>query len=548
MRENDATPKQFFTYTQYILLAIVLVVVACVRVRLLDAPLERDEGEYAYMGQLLLKGVAPYANAYTMKLPGASAAYALIMSLFGQTPAGIHLGLLIVNGISIFLIYLLTRRLLDRDAAVASCAGYAVLSLSQSVFGVFAHATHFVVMFMLAGFILLLRHLDRGRIALLFISGLCFGLAFVMKQHAAIFIVFALLYFIWRKLRNPMAGWRQCISGSSLFLLGAIIPYALIVLCLVQAGVFDKFWFWTVRYASEYVSGFTLIDGLGIFCYQFAKIVKMQLLLWFLAGAGCVFLFTSQGRRVDRLFIAGLLFFSFLSICPGFYFREHYFILLLPAVAILIGVFVTTAGHLLSLLKQGACARAVKLLVLTAAVGYGLYHERDYLFVYTPREVSRALYGLNPFPEAPQIARYIKDHTSGNDRIAVIGSEPEIFFYSDRVSASGHIYMYGLMEDQPNAERMQMEMIREIEKARPKYVVVADVNASWLVRPSSSLVLFDWADKYLAENYEVAGVIDILDLDTTQSLWDVDVKGYTPQSNTFLVVHKRKDQAKQGVV
>ena len=30
------------------------------RWRLLDIAMERDEGEYAYMGQLLLSGIAPY--------------------------------------------------------------------------------------------------------------------------------------------------------------------------------------------------------------------------------------------------------------------------------------------------------------------------------------------------------------------------------------------------------------------------------------------------------------------------------------------------------
>lgn len=38
------------------LMVLLLAVVIAVRVGLLDVPLERAEGEYAYMGQLLLKG------------------------------------------------------------------------------------------------------------------------------------------------------------------------------------------------------------------------------------------------------------------------------------------------------------------------------------------------------------------------------------------------------------------------------------------------------------------------------------------------------------
>ena len=34
---------------------------------------------------------------------------------------------------------------------------------------------------------------------------------------------------------------------------GAVLPYLLICLWLWHAGVFEKFWFWTVTYARQYV-------------------------------------------------------------------------------------------------------------------------------------------------------------------------------------------------------------------------------------------------------------------------------------------------------
>ena len=50
-------------------LAVCLVAVF-VRLRLIDVPLDRDEGEYALTAWLLTQGVPPYLAAYTMKLPG----------------------------------------------------------------------------------------------------------------------------------------------------------------------------------------------------------------------------------------------------------------------------------------------------------------------------------------------------------------------------------------------------------------------------------------------------------------------------------------------
>src|ERR1022692_5078963 len=80
-------------YRAWILVALSILFVVVVRVRLREMPLERDEGEYAYAGQLMLQGVPPYREAYTMKLPGTYAAYALIMAVLGQSASGIHAGL-----------------------------------------------------------------------------------------------------------------------------------------------------------------------------------------------------------------------------------------------------------------------------------------------------------------------------------------------------------------------------------------------------------------------------------------------------------------------
>jgi len=61
---------------RYAILLLIILFSACVRFRLRDFPLERDEGEYAYAGQLILQGIPPYQLAYNMKLPGTYAAYA----------------------------------------------------------------------------------------------------------------------------------------------------------------------------------------------------------------------------------------------------------------------------------------------------------------------------------------------------------------------------------------------------------------------------------------------------------------------------------------
>src|SRR5688572_22922280 len=81
----------------WLYLGLILLLTFAVRVRLREMPLERDEGEYAYAGQLMLQGVPPYKLSYNMKLPGTYAAYALITAVFGQSASAIRLGLALIN-------------------------------------------------------------------------------------------------------------------------------------------------------------------------------------------------------------------------------------------------------------------------------------------------------------------------------------------------------------------------------------------------------------------------------------------------------------------
>jgi hypothetical protein len=135
----------------------------------------------------------------------------------------------------------------------------------------------------------------------------------------------------------------------------------------------------------------------------------------------------------------------------------------------------------------------------------------------------------------------LKANTPTGASIAVIGSEPEIYFYAQRHSATGYIYTYALMEDQSYAKRMQQEMASQIEQARPEFVVFVNSAASWLRHPNSSSFIFDWAAKYLTSQYELNGVADILD--ESHYVWGEDAKAYNPVSPYTIQVFRRLPNA-----
>ena len=122
--------------------------------------------------------------------------------------------------------------------------------------------------------------------------------------------------------------------------------------------------------------------------------------------------------------------------------------------------------------------------------------------------VSEIIYaGDAPFTAMPGAGSYLRAHSAANATIAVVGSEPEIYFYAHRHSATGYLYMYPLMEPQPYAARMQREMISEIESNQPDFLVFVPSADSWNIRPSSDPAILKWFGQYSSAHYERTDVL-----------------------------------------
>ena len=528
-------------FAWWALATVVFALVIAIRIRLLGIPLERDEGEYAYAGQLILQGIPPYKLAYNMKFPGTYAAYALIMSIFGQTIVAIHLGLLLINVATMALIFFVGRRLINTVAGITAAASYAVLSVSPSVLGLAAHATNFVVLFVLGGILLLLKEQavtalepsQPKRLVQLFASGLLFGIGALMKQPGLLLIPFGAIYLFWNDLNGRLFLNRMFLR-ILIFLAGAAVPLGVTTLILWRAGVLDTFWFWTVNYARQYGSLVPLSQAPQIFSRSANEVVLTAWPIWTLAGIGALTVWDHR-IRASIFFLIGFLFFSALAVCPGFFFRTHYFILVLPAVSLLAGAAISKLTEILE--GRLILLRLVPLLLFAFAVSVPIMFDKKIFFEVSPNQACGLIYPDNPFLESVRIGTYVREHTEPGDTIVVLGSEPEIYFYSHRHSATGYIYTYGLMEPQKYAHHMQEEMIREIEDARPKYLISVAIGYSWLRRPDSEPAIFTWANEYMAQNYTAAGFVNIKPTETDYFF------GNVPQTvetlNDYILIYRR---------
>jgi hypothetical protein len=518
----------------WIVVVLILAGVAMVRMRLVDLPLDRDEGEYAYFGQLLLQGIPPYAAAYNFKMPGIYLVYAAMLAALGQTPTAVHVGLLIANAIAIVLMFLVGRRLIGTLGGVVASAAYATLALSPRLFSPVAYAEHFVVVPVLLGILALTGLSEPRRIALLG-AGALFGAAFLVKQSGGAFALLGLGYVLARARGD---GRSRLLAGAT-FVAGAVAPFASLCLLLLSAGTLGSFWLWTFMYAYHYGTSEPLARGASNLWAALGSILPTCYLTVALSALGLTAVVWDRAAR-SRVAPIGLLLVSgFIGTSAGLYFRNQYFILVLPAVALLAGLAVDAVTRRLASGAAPTARAAIAVLLTAVPLLQLLYLERAILFTATPRQVGRALYGMNPFPEAVEISRYLKERTSVDDRIAVVGSEPEIYFYAQRRGATGFVYTYPLMEPRPYATVMQQDMVREIETGNPRFVVFVHVWSSWLIRAESDQTIFRWFDEY-QKRFQRVGIIDIISPEQTRYLWGEAAAAYTPVTDRWIAVYERR--------
>jgi len=290
-----------------------------------------------------------------------------------------------------------------------------------------------------------------------------------MKQHAALIGLWAAVAFAVDRLGQTSLSAVKRLGPVAVLGAGLVLPIGLCCLILWHAGVFEKFWFWTIDYARQYESVVPLDQAPRLFWERLCRLAGADPLLWLVAVTGLGLVWFDGRLRPTRLWLLGFCLMSALTVVPGFYFRKHYFLLTLPAAALLAGCAVSGANRLGNSRFGGWLVWCYALMVAATIMA-----KSGVWFIRTPEQIARDTYGADPLRECELIAGYIQDNSSPDARVTVLGSEPAIYFLARRHSATGYIYTYGLMEEQPFARQMQDEMIREIGNHPPEFIVFAD--------------------------------------------------------------------------
>jgi hypothetical protein len=246
-------------------------------------------------------------------------------------------------------------------------------------------------------------------------------------------------------------------------------------------------------------------------------------------------------KWATKAFVVLLFVFSMLTVVPGFYFYGHYFIQTLPGIAILSGFTFFAITEFISS-KFQVRSPMLKFGLLGVLVMFGCTHVegmKDYYFSPDVEQIVRGVYGTNPFPEAYEVSNYLSTHIKPEDQVLVFGSEPEIYFYLHKKSPSRHAYFSAIVDNVPEHKQWQREFVSDVEKVKPKYLVVFHNAISILAQPNTDQYVFQWLDKYIAQSYTLIGIVDQLDGGTSKYLWREQIQNYKPVSQNVVYILER---------
>ena len=530
-------------------LAGVILLVAFIRSNFLTIPFERDEGAYTYYGRLLLEGYTPYVDFYEQKFPGLFYFYAFMISIFGDTVRGMHIGFIWLNILSIVFTFLAVRKLFSGYAAAISAITFAIVSLTPNLSGFTVQAEHGVAFFSALGIFFYAYASSAKKAWLYACMGLALGAAFMTKTTGLFIMLWGGVAILIDFFFNSDRNWKNLFKTLLPYMAGATFVLLLMFGLIAMKGAFKDMIYWTYDIPKNYVNKVPFSEGIKYFGYSRDAILNNHKLFWYQGMfALAIVLIKSIPWRIKLITIA-LAAFSSLMIVPGYFFYGHYWIQLVPGLAVLSGITFYMVSTLVSSMKSAGTIRLgyVGLFVVLTFMHLNKKSEgltlslKDYYFNPNYDLIMRLVYGNNPFPETVAIANYLETVAKPEDQVIFMGSEPQIYFYMKKKCPTRHAYFAAVVESVPEHKQWQREYVRDVEKAKPKYFVFARHSVSLLVQPNTDNYIFEWANKYLTENYQIIGVVDMPDGSLNSNYaWGKDAPAYQPKGQNVIFVFERK--------
>lgn len=381
------------------------------RVPFLSVPMITDEGGYGYAAKFWTPEYQLYRDIPFDRPQAIFLLYRLAFAVFGTDVTAVRSFAAVYNGLTVVAMFLLCRRALSSREAWLACVLFAVFSTSPRIEGFTANAEVFMLLPLVVS-----AHFTWNRHWLW--AGFAGAMAVLLKPSGASAVLLTLSWLLMT--RAAPTAWLRVAFGVALGLAPSVLHGLWVGWHYYWQSIHERR---LVLYNPETV-GLTaqwngLVHGLAITVSSWA----------FPAVASALAVMRSRSRPT----VFGLLWlgFSIVGVAMGGWWREHYFIQLVPPL-----VFLASSG--LSRLRTSPLRLAW---VVALSLALALFLRRDLALGFqNAQAISWDLYRRPGYLLQDQVAAYLRAVTDEHDTIYVAFAEAELYYLSGRRAAVPQFY------------------------------------------------------------------------------------------------------------
>jgi 4-amino-4-deoxy-L-arabinose transferase-like glycosyltransferase len=488
-----------------LVIALAVLCFGLLRAPYLSVPLERDEGEYAYIAQRMLAGDMPYRDAFDQKPPAIFFVYLGTLALLGESVEAIRVAMHLWTAATGLLLFALVHSLAGGLAAGFALLVFAISTTDPALHSTAANTEIFMLLPMVASVGCLLRGLATGGTRWWLACGFLAAAACWFKQVGVTNALFVVAFAVVELARRSEASAKRIARDLGFLALGGIAASAPIVLYFVARGAWQPFLDSVFLHNLAYSRALPLDVGISTLLYALGQQLPGFAAVWLLTLVALLRPGLAGWRSWALL--AGWLVACLAGVSFGLRFRSHYFVQGLPPLAALAGIALGSAAAWVLARPRAAAAWGGLAALLLVAAAPPVAAAWSTLRAGSPEAIARKIYGFNPFPEAVEIAKYIRHTSTPEDTVYIVGSEPEILFYAGRRSATRYIFFYPLTESYEDVLERQQGVVDEVRASRPLYVVWAEIPDSLPMHAGTRRLVFDATAAMLERDYLLEFVV-----------------------------------------
>lgn len=449
-----------------------------------------DESVYFTIAQDIANGGVPYKTSWDTKGPFLFFAFVPIMLLFDNHIASLRIYTTFYLMLSVFFLYLVARRLFHGFTRLVPPLVYGLFFITPDFGGLASNGELFMMLPVILALYSYVCYEKKGNIFLLFLVGLLSSVAFFIKGTAIFSVLVFPIFILVRSLQRESRISIALLKESVYYSLGVSIPFIFLNYYFWRHGSLYDFYYTYFTVNSRYLAVVPIRETLSNSLYFLSRTIIVYNDVISLASiAAAVYLVTKLIQKkygqLDKstvFFILTLSLLSFIGVIWGRRMFPHYYLQMGLSYSLLIALGISTINlerrHIQEIIIFLIVLFMIQSPVLDTISGIKANDEYWY--------ESRYSY---------EVADYIRNNTTADETILVIGGQPIIYVLSDRRAPTKHFWWTKHQDIMQKILGLEYSVPNDLNNNKPKYIAFYDGNHKELV------YRLPYLEKFKDENY-----------------------------------------------